>query len=110
MARYDYRCAACGTTFEVEHRMSAHPNISCPACGGTADKQFSAAGIVFEGSGFYNTDQRRADAPKPAARECAQTPACSASKSKSSGEGAHPTECATCPNHEKVPARSAKKA
>lgn len=58
MARYDYRCAACGNVFEVEHGMTEHPDVNCPACGGTADKVFSASGIKFEGSGFYNTDQR----------------------------------------------------
>ncbi len=38
--------------------MTERPEISCPTCGGSADKVFSASGIKFEGSGFYNTDQR----------------------------------------------------
>lgn len=58
MARYDYRCNACGKVFEVEHGMTEHPNITCPDCNGEATKVFSASGIKFEGSGFYNTDQR----------------------------------------------------
>lgn len=58
MARYDYRCTSCGNVFEVEHGMTERPEISCPTCGGSADKVFSANGIKFEGSGFYNTDQR----------------------------------------------------
>lgn len=58
MARYDYRCTACNTVFEVEHGMTEHPEISCPKCGQPATKVFSASGIKFEGSGFYNTDQR----------------------------------------------------
>ena len=33
MARYDYKCPSCGTRFEVEHPMSAHPSVSCPKCG-----------------------------------------------------------------------------
>lgn len=58
MARYDYKCPACETVFEVEHPMSEHPEVTCPACGHVANKVFGAAGIVFKGSGFYNTDQR----------------------------------------------------
>ncbi|WP_417118517.1 FmdB family zinc ribbon protein [Olsenella phocaeensis] len=58
MARYDYKCPSCGTRFEVEHPMSTHPSVSCPKCGSKAQKVFSSSGIVFSGSGFYNTDQR----------------------------------------------------
>ena len=59
MARYDYRCPACGTEFEVEHPMSEHPVISCPECGTVSNQVFGTSGIVFKGSGFYNTDQRK---------------------------------------------------
>lgn len=58
MARYDYRCGSCGHVFEVEHGMQEHPAVACPQCGQPADKVFSASGIKFEGSGFYNTDMR----------------------------------------------------
>ena len=58
MARYDYRCTACNKVFEVEHGMTEHPKITCPDCGAAATKVFNASGIRFEGSGFYNTDQR----------------------------------------------------
>lgn len=58
MARYDYHCPSCGSTFEVEHPMGAHPKIVCPTCGNEAQRVFSASGISFNGSGFYNTDQK----------------------------------------------------
>ena len=58
MARYDYKCPSCGSTFEVEHPMSAHPKVNCPKCGHEAERVFETSGIVFKGSGFYNTDQR----------------------------------------------------
>lgn len=58
MARYDYRCNACGKVFEVEHGMTERPDVVCPDCGAAAEKVFNASGIKFEGSGFYNTDQR----------------------------------------------------
>ena len=58
MARYDYKCGSCGEVFEVEHPMGAHPKVTCPKCGKRAERAFSPSGIVFSGSGFYNTDQR----------------------------------------------------
>ncbi|MEE1275238.1 MAG: FmdB family zinc ribbon protein [Olegusella sp.] len=58
MARYDYRCTKCGTTFEVEHPMSAHPKVTCPSCGAPAERVFEPYGIKFVGNGYYNTDQR----------------------------------------------------
>ena len=72
MAVYDYKCKACGTEFEVEHPMSEHPEVNCPKCGSEAKRVFVPcpkcgseakrvfvpSGIVFSGSGFYNTDQK----------------------------------------------------
>lgn len=84
MARYDYRCSSCGKIFEIEHGMTEHPEVVCPACGGAADKVFSASGIKFEGSGFYNTDQRGSGSA---------TPATSAPESGSSG-----CACENCPH------------
>ncbi|MGI6755621.1 MAG: FmdB family zinc ribbon protein [Atopobiaceae bacterium] len=58
MARYEYQCTNCGTTFEVEHPMTEHPEVTCPSCGSKAERVFTPSGIVFKGSGFYNTDQK----------------------------------------------------
>ena len=58
MARYDYRCSSCGHVFEVEHRMSEHPEIHCPKCGKLAQHVFQGYGIQFKGTGFYNTDMK----------------------------------------------------
>ncbi|MCH4084090.1 MAG: zinc ribbon domain-containing protein [Coriobacteriaceae bacterium] len=58
MAVYDYKCTECGNQFEVEHPMNEHPDVSCPKCGSEAKRVFVPSGIVFQGSGFYNTDQK----------------------------------------------------
>jgi putative FmdB family regulatory protein len=58
MPTYEFRCPK-GHEFEKFYRsMSAAPlQVSCPTCGKTAERQFSAgAGLVFKGSGFYITD------------------------------------------------------
>ncbi|MBY4796833.1 FmdB family transcriptional regulator [Collinsella sp. AGMB00827] len=70
MARYDYRCSACGEVFEVEHGMGERPEIHCPVCNAVAQKEFSATGIAFNGSGFYNTDHR--DVPQSSAASDSQ--------------------------------------
>lgn len=58
MPRYDYRCPACETTIEVEHGMREHPEITCPNCNASMARVLNTSGIVFKGSGFYNTDMR----------------------------------------------------
>ena len=67
MARYDYKCTACGKVFEVEHPMSERPEVSCPDCGARAEQVFGTYGIEFKGSGYYNTDQRDKKASSSAA-------------------------------------------
>ncbi len=59
MARYSYQCPECKTKFVVEHPMSVHPKVTCPSCGHLAERVFDPSGIVFKGSGFYNTDQKK---------------------------------------------------
>ncbi len=87
MARYDYRCTACNKVFEVEHGMTEHPEITCPDCGGAATKVFNASGIRFEGSGFYNTDQRGGSS---------STEATSGSTESASSSESH--SCENCPH------------
>ena len=85
MARYDYRCPSCGTQFEVEHPMSERPTITCPSCGEVAQRVFEASGIVFKGSGFYNTDQRgKKGATKATSTTSSSTDASSTKESKES--------------------------
>jgi putative FmdB family regulatory protein len=63
----------CGHIFDVSHSMTAKPRVKCPECGGRTKKNIGAgAGIIFKGSGFYETDYRRKPgnndskpAPKP---------------------------------------------
>ncbi len=73
MARYDYRCPACGAIFEVEHPMGERPAVDCPSCGHGAERVFDPSGIVFKGSGFYNTAQR--GTPEPV-HKCEGCPPC----------------------------------
>ncbi|HEY8478304.1 MAG TPA: FmdB family zinc ribbon protein [Spirillospora sp.] len=58
MPTYQYVCTECGEPLEVVQKFSDDALTECPACKGRLRKVFSAAGIIFKGSGFYRTDSR----------------------------------------------------
>ena len=70
MPTYDYKCKACEHEMEAFHSMSADPLKDCPACGKPELKRQigPGAGLLFKGSGFYQTDYR-SDSYKKAAKE-----------------------------------------
>jgi predicted nucleic acid-binding Zn ribbon protein len=39
--------------------MSATPAKECPECGGSVHRVISPVGVIFKGSGFYVTDNRK---------------------------------------------------
>ena len=60
MPTYSYECKKCGHEHEVFHAISAKPQVMCPECGGACIKLLgTGAGIIFKGSGFYETDYKR---------------------------------------------------
>ncbi|TDC69937.1 FmdB family transcriptional regulator [Actinomadura sp. GC306] len=58
MPTYQYVCTECGEPLEIVQKFSDDALTECPACSGRLRKVFSAAGIIFKGSGFYRTDSR----------------------------------------------------
>ena len=70
MPTYDYECSDCGHAFEAFHSMSADPLSVCPECAGTVKRLIgTGAGIIFKGSGFYETDYRSSDYSKAASAD-----------------------------------------
>lgn len=71
MPTYEYRCEACGAELELFQSMSEAPKRKCPECGKQRLKRKigSGAGIIFKGSGFYQTDYRSESYKKAAAAE-----------------------------------------
>lgn len=59
MPTYDYKCKACGITFELFQKMSDEPIKKCIECDGEV-KRLIGSGLtpVFKGSGFYETDYK----------------------------------------------------
>ncbi len=60
MPKYDYRCTACGNTYEKREGFDAPAVQACPACRGQARRVLTPPAIVFKGSGWYVTDSRKA--------------------------------------------------
>lgn len=60
MPTYSYLCKGCGNEFERFQAITAKPLRTCPACGKRELKRLigTGAGIIFKGSGFYQTDYR----------------------------------------------------
>ena len=60
MPTYDYECRECGHLWELFQQMKDNPKRKCPECGRLRAKRLigPGAGIIFKGSGFYQTDYR----------------------------------------------------
>ena len=59
MPIYEYQCEDCGVRFERLQSMSAPSVGVCPECGGKVHRVISSVGVIFKGSGFYVTDNRK---------------------------------------------------
>lgn len=62
MPIYEYQCEECGVRFERMQSMSSPVVPVCPECGGHVHRVISSVGVIFKGSGFYVTDNRKSGA------------------------------------------------
>lgn len=87
MPTYDYRCSKCDHVWELFQSIKAEPEKKCPSCGKRTAKRVigSGAGIIFRGSGFYQTDYRSESYKKAASADKKSSESTSSgSESKSS--------------------------
>ncbi len=94
MPTYDYECQACGHVFEELQTMTDPKLTKCPKCHKKKLSRLigSGSGMIFKGSGFYETDYKKKAAPtaeKKDSSKSAGTPAASGSC------------CAGCPHKDK---------
>ena len=76
MPTYDYECQKCKHIFEVFQSMTDKRLEKCPKCKGKVKRLIGGgAGIIFKGSGFYETDYKKKTQPKPCEKA---TPSCPA--------------------------------
>ena len=61
MPTYEYECSACQHSFDVLQSMAEPKLKKCPECGKNQLHRLigTGAGIVFKGSGFYETDYKK---------------------------------------------------
>lgn len=85
MPTYDYQCKKCDHTWELFQSITANPVRKCPECGKLSAKRVigPGAGIIFKGSGFYQTDYRSDSYKKAAAADSKAASSDSSSSSKS---------------------------
>lgn len=61
MPTYEYECSACGHAFEALQSMKDAKLTKCPKCAKSKLQRLigSGSGMIFKGSGFYETDYKR---------------------------------------------------
>ncbi|WP_336248874.1 FmdB family zinc ribbon protein [Stomatohabitans albus] len=84
MPTYDYACLDNGHVFEARQSFSEPALTACVICGGPVRKKFSAAGIVFKGSGYYVNDTRKPDSSSSDSSSSSSTSSSSETTSSSS--------------------------
>lgn len=90
MPTYEYECGACGHRFEKFQSMTEKPIRKCPECGKDKTERIihGGAGVLFKGSGFYQTDYRSKSYKEAARKDKPATPNC-------------PGDCKSCPSTNK---------
>lgn len=65
MPTYRYECEACGHGFELFQSMTDKVKRKCPECGKSRLVRLigAGAGVIFKGSGFYQTDYKSTARP-----------------------------------------------
>lgn len=100
MPTYEYICRACEHQFELFQSMNDPVKRKCPECGKPKLERLigTGAGVIFKGSGFYQTDYRSegykkaAEAEsKPAGEKAGEK---SGPKAGEKGGDAKPNSCA----------------
>jgi len=95
MPTYEYVCESCGHELERFQSITARPLRKCPKCGKNKLQRLigTGAGIIFKGSGFYQTDYRSESYKKAAESEKKSAEKKTDKKeTKSEGKEAKPTE------------------
>ncbi len=83
MPTYEYECRACGHVLEALQSMTEPKLTKCPKCGKNKLARLigSGSGVIFKGSGFYETDykkksSRHSDKKTEAPSSCANSSSC----------------------------------
>lgn len=107
MPTYEYACQACGHKFEEFQSITAKPIRKCPKCSKLKVQRLisAGAGVIFKGSGFYETDYRSESYKSAAKADTA--PAKTETKSETKSES-KPAESKPAAKSESKPAGGGK--
>ncbi len=87
MPTYEYECDKCKIHLDIFQSMTDDPIKKCPECGGKFHRLIGmGSGIIFKGSGFYETDYK-----KKSKKEDKPGPSCPAASDV----------CKNCPSNKK---------
>ena len=91
MPTYQYECDACHHSFETLQSMMEKKLQKCPQCGKLKLQRLigTGSGIIFKGSGFYETDYKRKGEAKDSSAKPSPAPS---APSCGSGCGCHPAK------------------
>ena len=94
MPTYEYACRDCGEHLEVVQSFKDDALTVCPNCEGELRKVFSAAGIIFKGSGWHIKDYGGSGkgTATSAGSSPSDTSSSSSDSSSSSGSGSSSAE------------------
>ncbi|MDX1565538.1 MAG: zinc ribbon domain-containing protein, partial [Phycisphaeraceae bacterium] len=88
MPTYEYQCQACGHELEAFQSITAGPLRKCPECGKLKLKRMigTGGGVIFKGSGFWQTDYRSENYKSGAEKEKKATESAGSDGGKSDGK------------------------
>lgn len=112
MPTYDYKCNACGHTFDELQTFSEPPLTKCPECKkNKLERLFGGGGaIIFKGGGFYETDYRRAgEKAETGEGDAAKTETKDSKETKAEAPAAAATDSAPAKTEAKTETASAPK-
>jgi putative FmdB family regulatory protein len=88
MPTYAYACPKCGHEYDKLQKFSDETRAKCPECGTRGERLITGGtGFVFKGSGFYETDYKRAGERKGEADGDGASKDKDKDKSKDKGKG-----------------------
>jgi putative FmdB family regulatory protein len=116
---YTYACSTCGVELERRQSFSDPPLTVCESCGGALRKLLYPVGLIFKGSGFYNTDYKKLSdngsksdtdgaAEKPKEGASTETQPAGAKKAESKDDSASKSKSSKSESTGKTPAATAK--
>ena len=59
MPIYQYHCSKCNLKFELKQSFNDGSVVACPKCQHETQRLFCSVPVIFKGSGFYTTDNRK---------------------------------------------------